>query len=210
MALENMVAFVLGVVMAYLLGSISFAVVTSKVMGLQDPRTFGSKNPGATNVLRTGNKAAAVITLLGDALKGTFAVILAYAFQEQWGFSQGQIAFIGLAAFVGHLFPVFFKFVGGKGVATALGVLVALNWVLGLATAVTWLVIAVFFRYSSLASLVASVFAVFYTVLLFGINGQAAAIFIMTGLLIFRHQKNIANLIAGKESRIGDQSKSKS
>lgn len=202
-----MLEFIVGLVAAYLLGSISFAVVTSKVMGLDDPRTFGSKNPGATNVLRTGNKAAALITLLGDALKGTVAVLLAYQFQDTFGFNQGEIAFIGLAAFVGHLYPVFFKFVGGKGVATALGVLIALNWILGLATAVTWLVIAYFFRYSSLASLIAATFAVFYTVLLFGINTQAAAILFMSGLLVYRHRQNIANLLAGKESKIGDKSK---
>lgn len=202
-----MLEFVLGLIAAYLLGSISFAVLTSKAMGLDDPRTFGSKNPGATNVLRTGNKAAALITLLGDALKGSVAVVLAYLFQDDFGFNQGQIAFIGLAAFIGHLYPVFLKFAGGKGVATALGVLIALNWVLGLATAVTWLVIAYFFRYSSLASLIASTFAVFYTVLLFGINTQAAAVLLMSGLLVYRHRQNIANLLKGKESKIGEKSK---
>lgn len=202
-----MLEFILGLLASYLLGSISFAVVTSKLMGLDDPRTFGSKNPGATNVLRTGNKAAALITLLGDALKGTVAVLLAYQFQDALNFNQGEIAFIGLAAFVGHLYPIFFKFVGGKGVATALGVLIALNWILGLATATTWLVIAYFFRYSSLASLVASTFAVFYTVLLFGINAQAAAILFMSALLVYQHRQNIVNLLAGKESKIGDKSK---
>ncbi len=171
-----MLNFAAGLLIAYLIGSISFAVVVSKFVGLADPRTYGSKNPGATNVLRSGNKKAAVLTLLGDALKGTLAVALAFHFQDQLGYSRTDIAWIGLAAFIGHLYPVFFKFEGGKGVATALGVLLGLNWVLGLATAITWIVIAYFFRYSSLAALIAALFAVFYNVLLFGINGQAAAI----------------------------------
>jgi glycerol-3-phosphate acyltransferase PlsY len=200
------VNLIAGLVAGYLLGSISFAVVVSKVMGLADPRTFGSKNPGATNVLRTGNKAAALATLLGDALKGTVAVLLAYYFQDSLGFSQGDVAMIGVAAFIGHLFPIFFGFEGGKGVATALGVLFALNWILGLATAVTWVVIAYFFRYSSLASLVASAFAVFYNLFLFGPDAQAAAILVMAGLLFYRHKQNIANLMAGKESKIGQKS----
>lgn len=198
-----MLNFAAGLLIAYLIGSISFAVVVSKFVGLADPRTYGSKNPGATNVLRSGNKKAAVLTLLGDALKGTAAVALAFHFQDQLGYSRTDIAWIGLAAFIGHLYPIFFKFEGGKGVATALGVLLGLNWILGLATAVTWVVIAYFFRYSSLAALIAALFAVFYNVLLFGINGQAAAITIMSALLIYRHKQNIANLIAGKESKIG-------
>ncbi|MFN4329455.1 MAG: glycerol-3-phosphate 1-O-acyltransferase PlsY [Limnobacter sp.] len=197
--------FIAALVIAYLLGSISFAVVVSRFVGLADPRTYGSKNPGATNVLRSGNKVAALLTLLGDALKGTVAVLLAYHYQDTYQFTQSDIAWVGLAAFIGHLFPIFFRFEGGKGVATALGVLLALNWVLGLATAVTWLIIAYFFRYSSLAALVASVFAVFYDVLLFGINGQALAVFIMAALLVYRHKLNIANLIAGKESKIGQK-----
>ena len=202
---SNVINFIAALVAAYLIGSISFAVVVSKFVGLEDPRTYGSKNPGATNVLRSGNKKAALLTLLGDALKGTMAVALAFYFQDQLGLSSTDIAWVRLAAFVGHLYPVFFKFAGGKGVATALGVLLALNWILGLATAVTWVVIAYFFRYSSLAALIAALFAVFYNVLLFGINGQAAAIAIMSGLLIYRHKQNIANLIAGKESKIGQK-----
>ncbi len=198
-----MLNFIAAIVIAYLIGSVSFAVIVSKFSGLADPRTYGSKNPGATNVLRSGNKKAAVFTLLGDALKGTLAVALAYHFQDQLGLSRNDIAWVGLAAFVGHLYPVFFKFEGGKGVATALGVLIGLNWILGLATAVTWLVIAFFFRYSSLAALISALFAVFYNVLLFGINSQALAIAIMSGLLVYRHKQNIANLIAGKESKIG-------
>jgi acyl phosphate:glycerol-3-phosphate acyltransferase len=197
--------FTAALVGAYLIGSISFAVIVSKFVGLADPRTYGSKNPGATNVLRSGNKKAAILTLLGDALKGTAAVLLAFYFQDDLGLSRTDIAWIGLAAFIGHLYPIFFKFEGGKGVATALGVLLGLNWILGLATAITWIVIAFFFRYSSLAALIASLFAVFYNVLLFGIDGQAAAITIMSALLIYRHKQNIANLIAGKESKIGQK-----
>lgn len=202
-----MLNFIAAIVIAYLIGSVSFAVIVSKFSGLADPRTYGSKNPGATNVLRSGNKKAAIFTLLGDALKGTLAVALAYHFQDPLGLSRSDIAWVGLAAFVGHLYPVFFKFEGGKGVATALGVLIGLNWILGLATAITWLVIAFFFRYSSLAALISALFAVFYNVLLFGINGQALAIAIMSGLLVYRHKQNIANLIAGKESKIGKKDK---
>lgn len=200
-----MLNFAAGLLAAYLLGSISFAVLVSKFAGLADPRTYGSQNPGATNVLRSGNKKAAVLTLLGDALKGTLAVVLALHFQNELGYTRSNIACIGLAAFVGHLYPVFLKFKGGKGVATALGVLLGLNLVLGLATAATWVIIAWFFRYSSLAALVASLFAVFYNVLLFGINGQAAAVLTMSTLLIYRHKQNISNLIAGKESKIGQK-----
>ena len=202
-----MLNFIAALVVAYLIGSVSFAVVVSRFSGLADPRTYGSKNPGATNVLRSGNKKAAILTLLGDALKGTLAVALAFHFQDQLGLTRSDIAWVGLAAFIGHLYPVFFKFEGGKGVATALGVLIGLKWALGLATAVTWVVIAYFFRYSSLAALIASLFAVFYNVLLFGINGQAVAVAIMSALLIYRHKQNIANLIAGKESKIGQKSK---
>lgn len=200
-----MTYFFAAIAAAYLIGSISFAVLVSKFVGLADPRTYGSKNPGATNVLRSGNKKAAALTLLGDALKGTAAVALAFYFQDDLRLSRTDIAWVGLAAFIGHLYPILFKFEGGKGVATALGVLLGLNWVLGLATAITWIVIAYFFRYSSLAALIAALFAVFYNVLLFGINGQAAAIAIMSALLIYRHKQNIANLIAGKESKIGDK-----
>lgn len=191
---------------AYLIGSISFAVVVSKFYGLADPRTYGSGNPGATNVLRSGNKGAAIWTLIGDAFKGWLAVFLVDRFQEQLGLggqADQAIALVAVAVFVGHLWPVFFKFVGGKGVATALGVLLALNVWLGLATLATWLVVAYAFRYSSLAALIASVFAPFYYGLLFGAEPQLAAVLAMSGLLIWRHAKNIANLIAGKESRIG-------
>jgi len=197
---------------AYLIGSISFAVVVSKFYGLDDPRTYGSGNPGATNVLRSGNKGAAIWTLIGDAFKGWLAVFLVDHFQQQLGLgyqADQAIALVAVAVFVGHLWPVFFKFVGGKGVATALGVLLALNVWLGLATLVTWLVVAYAFRYSSLAALIASVFAPFYYGLLFGAEPQLAAVLAMSGLLVWRHSKNIANLIAGKESRIGSKAKKK-
>jgi glycerol-3-phosphate acyltransferase PlsY len=192
---------------AYLIGSISFAVVVSKLFGLADPRTYGSKNPGATNVLRSGNKAAAALTLLGDGFKGWLAVWLAQKYGAQYGVEDNGIALVALAVFVGHLWPVFFRFVGGKGVATALGVLLGLNPWLGLATLATWLVVAYAFRYSSLAALVASVFAPFYYGLLFGTEPQLLAVLVMSGLLIYRHRKNIANLLAGTESRIGSKKK---
>jgi len=199
---------VLATVAAYLIGSLSFAVIVSRVMGLNDPRTYGSKNPGATNVLRSGSKAAAVVTLLLDALKGWLPVVLVKWYGKPYGLEDGTVALVGLAAFLGHLYPVFFKFVGGKGVATALGVLVGISGVLGLATGVTWLVIAFFFRYSSLASLVAAVFAPVYYI--FG-DGTAwymdASILMstiaMSALLIWRHAENISRLIKGTESRLG-------
>jgi glycerol-3-phosphate acyltransferase PlsY len=188
---------------AYLIGSMSFAVVVSKLFGLSDPRTYGSKNPGATNVLRSGNRAAAVLTLVGDGAKGWLAVWLATQYGPEYGVGEGGIALVALAVFVGHLWPVFFKFVGGKGVATALGVLLGLNLWLGLATLATWLIVAYAFRYSSFAALMASVFAPFYYGLLFGFDQILLAVLVMSGLLMYRHRKNIANLMAGKESRIG-------
>jgi glycerol-3-phosphate acyltransferase PlsY len=194
---------------AYLIGSISFAVVVSKFYGLDDPRTYGSGNPGATNVLRSGNKGAAIWTLLGDAFKGWLAVWLTIQFADQLGAGDSTIALVVIAVFVGHLWPVFFKFKGGKGVATAAGVLLALNVWLGVATLVTWLVVAYAFRYSSLAALVASIFAPFYYGLLFGAEPQMFAVLVMSGLLIWRHARNIGNLMAGKESRIGSKGKKK-
>lgn len=193
---------------AYLLGSLSFAVIVSRAMGLSDPRSYGSKNPGATNVLRSGSKAAAVITLLLDALKGWLPVALVAWHGERFGLHEGTVALVGLAAFLGHLYPVFFRFQGGKGVATALGVLFGVDWVLGLAAALTWLIIAFFFRYSSLASLVAAVFAPVYY--LFG-NGLAwyadkriaLALGVMALLLFWRHRENIGRLAQGRESRLG-------
>jgi glycerol-3-phosphate acyltransferase PlsY len=198
---------ILFTIAAYLIGSISFAVVASKLFGLADPRTYGSKNPGATNVLRSGNKKAAIATLIGDCAKGWVAVWLARVFGPRYGLDDGGIALVALAVFVGHLWPVFFRFVGGKGVATALGVLLGLNPWLGLATLATWLIVAYAFRYSSLAALVASLFAPFYYALLFGVDGILLAIVAMSALLIYRHGKNIANLLAGKESRIGSKKK---
>ena len=193
---------------AYLIGSVSFAVVVSKLFGLSDPRTYGSKNPGATNVLRSGNKKAAVLTLVGDGFKGWLAVWLAYKFGPRFGVEDSGVALVALAVFLGHLWPVFFRFVGGKGVATALGILLALNVWLGLATMATWLVIAFAFRYSSLAALIAALFAPFYYGLLFGSeSGILLSVVAMSVLLIYRHRKNIFNLMAGKESRIGSKKK---
>jgi glycerol-3-phosphate acyltransferase PlsY len=191
------------VITAYLLGSISFAIVVSKLFRLEDPRTFGSGNPGATNVLRTGNKLAAVLTLLGDCVKGWIPVGLAVQFDDQFALGDAGIALVAIAVFAGHLWPLFFRFKGGKGVATALGVLLGLNPILGLATLVTWVVVAYAFRYSSLAALIAAVFAPFYYGLLFGPDAKLAAVALMSVLLIYRHRKNIGKLLSGKESRIG-------
>ena len=200
----NTALFVLG---AYLIGSISFAVVVSKLFRLDDPRSYGSKNPGATNVLRTGNKKAAILTLLGDGAKGFVAVYLAKELGPDYGINETGIALVAIAVFLGHLWPVFFRFIGGKGVATALGILLAIDWRLGLATLATWLIVAYAFRYSSLSALVAAVFAPFFYVLMFEIDAIAVSITIMSILLLFRHQKNIANLLAGKETRIGSKKK---
>ena len=198
----------LAAVAAYLLGSLSFAVIVTRVMGLSDPRTYGSKNPGATNVLRSGSKAAAIVTLLLDAMKGWLPVALVIGFGKPHGLEEGTVAMVGLAAFAGHLWPVFFRFQGGKGVATALGVLLGISVWLGLATAATWLIIAFFFRYSSLASLAAAAFAPVYYLLVDGVvwyaEGRiAAAIVVMAVLLAWRHKENIQRLIEGKESRLG-------
>jgi glycerol-3-phosphate acyltransferase PlsY len=193
-------------VAAYLVGSISFAVVMSSLFGIADPRTYGSKNPGATNVLRSGNKKAAIMTLIGDGAKGWLAVWLAIRYADQFQVGDMTIALVAIAVFLGHLWPVFFRFVGGKGVATALGVLLGLNPWLGLATLATWLVVAFAFRYSSLAALIAALFAPFYYGLLFGVDPQLFAVVAMSVLLAYRHSQNISNLLAGKESRIGGKS----
>jgi acyl phosphate:glycerol-3-phosphate acyltransferase len=187
----------LAVIVAYLIGSVSFAIVVSKVMRLPDPRSYGSKNPGATNVLRSGSKAAAIGTLLGDALKGGVAVWLAQIYVPE------AAPYAGLAAFLGHLFPVFHAFKGGKGVATAAGVLFGIDWRLGLGTLATWIIIAAFLRYSSLAALIAAVFAPFFTALLLGFGAYFATVLIMGALLVWRHKENIARLAAGTEARIG-------
>ncbi|AYQ26723.1 MULTISPECIES: glycerol-3-phosphate 1-O-acyltransferase PlsY [unclassified Polaromonas] len=198
--------------LAYLLGSLSFAVIVSKAMGLSDPRSYGSKNPGATNVLRSGSKAAAVITLLLDGLKGWLPVVLVQWFGGDYGLGDGTVAAVGLAAFLGHLYPVFFQFKGGKGVATAAGVLMGVSWVLGLATLLTWVIVAFFSRYSSLASLVAAVFAPLYY--LFG-DREAwyvdkrilLVMFVISALLIYRHRENINKLLKGTESKLGSGKK---
>ena len=178
---------------AYLIGSVSFAVVVSKAMRLPDPHSYGSGNPGATNVLRTGNKLAAILTLLGDAAKGYVAVVIARVLIgveiDSW-----VLPAVAAAAFIGHLFPVFHGFKGGKGVATALGILLAIDWVLGLTTLSTWLIVAVFLRYSSLAALVSAVFAPIYFMFLFGVQPMAIAIALMSALLIWRHKANIQKL----------------
>lgn len=194
-------------VAAYLIGSISFAVIVSAAMGLADPRSYGSKNPGATNVLRSGNKAAAILTLLGDAVKGWLAVWLVARFGPRYGLDDTAVALAAIAVFLGHLYPVFFRFKGGKGVATAAGVLLAIHPVLGLSTVLTWLIIAFFFRYSSFAAIVAAVFAPLFDLFLFGPNRIAWAVFAMSALLLWRHRGNIAKLIAGTESRIGEKKK---
>ena len=198
----------LAVLAAYLLGSLSFAVIVSRAMGLKDPRTFGSKNPGATNVLRSGSKAAAIVTLLLDAVKGWLPVMLVRWFGKPYGLEDGTIALVGLAAFVGHLWPVFFRFQGGKGVATFIGVVFGIDLVLGLATGATWLIIAFFLRYSSVASLVSALFAPVYY--LFGDRIQwyaekpvLLALFVMALLLAVRHRENINRLLQGNESRLG-------
>jgi len=203
---------VLAAVAGYLVGSLSFAVIVSRVMGLNDPRTYGSKNPGATNVLRSGSKKAAIATLLLDAAKGWLPVALVHWFGKPYGLEAGTLAMVGLGAFLGHLYPVFFRFQGGKGVATALGVLLGLDWVLGLATAATWLIMAFFFRYSSLASLAAAVFAPVYYIfgdgLAWRMEGPVLfAVSVMALLLIYRHAENIGRLARGTESKIGQKKK---
>jgi len=202
----------LAVLAGYLIGSLSFAVIVSRAMGLSDPRTFGSKNPGATNVLRSGNKGAAVITLLLDAAKGWLPVVLVKWYGPAYGMGEGTMAMAGLAAFVGHLYPVFFKFKGGKGVATAAGVLLGISPLLGLAAGATWLIMAYFFRFSSLASLTAAVFAPVYYIFGDGVawylnKGVVLALSVMSILLIYRHVENIGKLLKGTESRLGHKAK---
>jgi acyl phosphate:glycerol-3-phosphate acyltransferase len=186
---------------AYLIGSVSFAVVVSRAMGLPDPRTFGSKNPGATNVLRTGKKTAAILTLLGDGAKGWFAVYLASYFQE----SPVVTALAAAAVILGHMYPVFHRFEGGKGVATACGALLALNLWLAAGVVSTWVIIAFFFRISSLAALIASASAPFYCFLLYGMHPYTAAVGAIAAMLVWRHKSNIKNLLAGTEGRIGEK-----
>jgi glycerol-3-phosphate acyltransferase PlsY len=186
---------------AYLIGSLSFAVVVSRAMRLPDPRTYGSGNPGATNVLRSGSKVAAICTLLGDAAKGWLAV---WGAQQVLGGEAGTgIALAALAVVVGHMYPVFHRFQGGKGVATSLGVLVALDWRIALGAIASFLVIAAFFRYVSLASMVGAAFAAFFTFFLYGAHPYAGAVLAIAVLTIWRHRGNIRKLLAGTESRLG-------
>ena len=191
------------IAVAYLIGSLSFAVIVSRAMGLPDPRSFGSGNPGATNVLRTGRKAAAALTLLGDALKGWVVVVLAGALAPRFGVSEGIVLLCALAVFIGHLFPVFFRFQGGKGVATALGVLVGLDPWLGLACLATWLVMAGVFRISSLSALTAAVLSPVYATLMMGWGNTAMTVLVIALLLVYRHKSNLVKLVSGQEARIG-------
>ena len=196
------------VLAAYLVGSLSFAVIVSQLMGLNDPRSYGSKNPGATNVLRSGSKKAAILTLLLDAIKGWLPVALILTFGQPYGLGTGVAALAGLAAFLGHLYPVFFGFKGGKGVATAVGVLVGVNGLLALATVGTFVIVVYFSRYVSLASMVAAVFAPVFYVFGDGVAWQAAGaevlcLSVMALLLVWRHRENINRLLAGTESKLG-------
>jgi glycerol-3-phosphate acyltransferase PlsY len=197
----------LALLAAYLIGSLSFAVIVSRLMGLSDPRSYGSGNPGATNVLRSGNKKAAVFTLLFDLLKGLLPVLAVVLWGAPLGLGEGTAALVGLGAFLGHLWPVFFKFEGGKGVATAAGVLLALNPWLGAPTLLTWIIIAVFFRYSSLAAIVSALFAPFYQLLIWGGGPIAGAVAVMGLLLVWRHSANIQKLLKATESKLGQKAK---
>ena len=188
---------------AYLVGSLSFAVIVSRLMGLSDPRSYGSGNPGATNVLRSGSRKAAILTLALDAFKGYVPVAAVAYFGAPYGLREGTVALVGIAAFLGHLWPVFFRLRGGKGVATAAGVLFGFEPLLGLATFATWAIIAFFFRYSSLASIVSAVFAPFYQLLIWGAGPIAGAVALMGLLLLWRHAANVQKLLAGTESKIG-------
>lgn len=198
----------IGAVVAYLIGSLSFAVIVSRVFGLADPRSYGSGNPGATNVLRSGNKVAAAATLLLDACKGWLPMALVLWFGKDHGLREGTLAAVGLAAFIGHLYPVFFRFQGGKGVATAAGVLFGIHWVLGLATLTTWVIVAFFSRYSSLAAIACAIFAPWYYLIgdrafWYADKTMVLALFVMSAFLMLRHRENINKLLQGKESKLG-------
>ena len=195
----------LTIIAAYLIGSLSFAVIISRYYGMEDPRTYGSGNPGATNVLRSGKKKAAALTLLGDALKGLVAVILARCLQDRLGLSDDTIAMVAVAALVGHMWPVFFGFKGGKGVATALGVLLGLSWPVALICALIWLVMAFGFKVSSLAALTATVISPVIAYFLMPHGSLVTATLIIALLVLYRHKSNIQNLLSGKESKIGDK-----
>jgi glycerol-3-phosphate acyltransferase PlsY len=193
----------LAILAAYLLGSVPFAMISSKLFGLADPRSYGSGNPGATNVLRSGNKKAALLTLIGDALKGWVAVF----FAQRMGLSDNVIGLVALAVFLGHLYPIFLKFKGGKGVATAAGVLLALDPVLGLGVMGTWLAVAYISRYSSLAAVLAAAVAPLFAALMHGASNLVIIIGIIGMALIGKHWQNIQRLLAGQESKIGGKKK---
>ena len=204
----DLVHVLLATLAAYLMGSLSFAVLVSRIMGLADPRSYGSQNPGATNVLRSGNKLAAALTLLLDGVKGWLPVWAVSQHGAVWGLGEGTLALAAMAAFAGHVWPVFFRFKGGKGVATAAGVLFGINPLLGLATLATWLIVAYFTRYSSLAALASAVFAPAYyflghRVVWYVDSRVLLAAVVMSAVLVWRHQTNIAKLMRGEESRIG-------
>lgn len=196
------------IILAYLLGSVSFAVIASWIFRLPDPRTFGSMNPGATNVLRSGNKAAAILTLLGDAGKGWVAVILAQHFAPVWGLDNKVIAGVALLVFLGHIWPVFLRFKGGRGVATAVGVVLGLNLWPGILAVITWIIVALIWRFSSLSALVAATLTPVYAWIFLGSDLSTFVIFTISLLVIWRHKSNIANLLAGKETRIGERGES--
>lgn len=195
------------IIAAYLLGSLSFAVIVSRCMGMPDPHSYGSGNPGATNVLRTGRKSAAALTLFGDALKSWFAVWLTYHYQQVWQLDNSTIIAVAVAVLVGHMWPVFFKFKGGKGVATALGVLLALSWPTALICTAVWLIMALGFKVSSLAALIATIISPFVAWWFLPQHNWIIAIVIIDILVLYRHQSNIKNLISGKESKIGYSNK---
>ena len=205
--MPNALFLVAAVVLAYLLGSVPFAMVSSRLFGLADPRSYGSKNPGATNVLRSGNKKAAIVTLIGDLAKGWLAVFLVQTFGPRFGLASGAVTLVALAVFFGHLFPIFLNFRGGKGVATAAGVLLALDPLLGLATLGVWLLVAYTMRYSSLAALVAAAMAPLIAFLLWGRDAQLAAVAIIAMALIAKHWGNLQRLMAGTEPKIGSRKK---
>ena len=211
--LSPQLVFAAAVLAAYLIGSLSFAVIVSRFMGLNDPRSYGSKNPGATNVLRSGNKLAAVATLLLDAIKGWLPMALVQWQGAAYGLGDGALAAVGLAAFLGHLYPVFFGFKGGKGVATAAGVLFGVHWLLGLACMGTWALVAYVSRYSSLSALSCAMLAPLYYVLgdrgLWYVDRSVLLMLVVMGaLLIYRHKENISKLLQGKESKLGAKPKS--
>ena len=208
-----MLVWAAAVLAAYLIGSLSFAVIVSRFMGLNDPRSYGSKNPGATNVLRSGNKLAAVVTLVLDAVKGWLPMALVQWQGAAYGLGDGALAAVGLAAFLGHLFPVFFGFKGGKGVATAAGVLFGVHWLLGLACMGTWVLVAYVSRYSSLSALSCAMLAPLYYVMgdrgLWYVDRSVLLMLVLMGaLLIYRHRENISKLLQGKESKLGAKPKS--